>query len=62
MLFLERRFFEFISIPDKNFSDRLLDVAGAARNKAEKIEEMERYEFVSIGNEIQKKALFKMLI
>ncbi len=45
------------------FSDRLLDVAGAARNKAEKIEEMERDEFLSIriGNEIQKKALFKML-
>jgi hypothetical protein len=38
------------------FSDRLLDVVGAARNKAEKIEEMERYEFLSIGNEIQKKA------
>jgi hypothetical protein len=38
------------------FSDRLLDVVGAARNKAEKIEEMERDEFLSIGNEIQKKA------
>ncbi len=43
------------------FSGRLLDVVSAARNKAEKIEEMERDEFVSIGNEIQKKALFKML-
>ncbi len=42
------------------FSDRLLDVVGAARNKAEKIEEMERDEFLSNTKE-SKSTLFKML-